>query len=32
MSEQSNVVLPKKTCTIEKLVTIPKDVAKSAKW
>lgn len=28
MSEQANVVLPKKTCTIEKLVTIPKDVEK----
>ncbi|WP_144513917.1 ASCH domain-containing protein [Bacillus sp. FJAT-22090] len=28
MSEQSNTILPKKTCTIEKLVTIPKDVEK----
>ena len=28
MSEQSNVVLPKKTCSIERLVTIPKDVEK----
>lgn len=28
MSEQSKVVLPEKTCTIEKLVTIPKDVEK----
>jgi N4-acetylcytidine amidohydrolase len=28
MSEQSNVVLPEKTCSIERLVTIPKDVEK----
>lgn len=28
MSEQANVVLPKKTCSIERLVTIPKDVQK----
>lgn len=31
MSEQSSNVLPKKTCTIEKLVTIPKDVEKVLK-
>ncbi|TQS75757.1 ASCH domain-containing protein [Ornithinibacillus gellani] len=28
MSEDRNVKLPKKTCTIEKLVTIPADVEK----
>jgi N4-acetylcytidine amidohydrolase len=28
MSEQSNVGLPEKTCSIERLVTIPKDVEK----
>ncbi|MER2088748.1 MAG: ASCH domain-containing protein [Sporosarcina sp.] len=28
MSEESNVVLPEKTCSIERLVTIPKDVKK----
>ena len=28
MSEQTNAELPKKTCSVERLVTIPEDVAK----
>lgn len=28
MSKQSNLELPKKTCSVERLVTIPEDVAK----